>query len=160
MGILWMRPEHTTTVWPLVPSPRSITGMSRYEWIGTAPDYVGPAALPALEMHERIGPARKAARLQYLAGLLRDGLHAAVPSVMFYTREGEEMSCGLTTLEIPGADAPALQRRLRAEHSILVQAMSGGRAPEIAGLRVSPNVYHTPAEVERFVAALAAVTTG
>jgi selenocysteine lyase/cysteine desulfurase len=30
------------------------------------------------------------------------------------------------------------------------------RAPEIRGLRVSPNVYTTPAELDRFVAAVAA----
>ena len=48
----------------------------------------------------------------------------------------------------------------RADH-VLVQAMVGNaRAPEIRGLRVSPNVYTTPAELDRFVAALVAAARG
>ena len=44
---------------------------------------------------------------------------------------------------------------------ILVQALADdARAPEIRGVRVSPNVYTTPAELDRFVAALARVTAG
>ena len=67
------------------------------------------------------------------------------------------MSLGLTTVELPGVDAKALQRRLRRRHRILVQAMSdSARTPAIRGIRVSPNVYTTPAELDRFVAALAA----
>jgi selenocysteine lyase/cysteine desulfurase len=67
------------------------------------------------------------------------------------------MSLGLTSVELPGTDAKALQQRLRRRHGILVQAMSGNaRAPGIRSLRVSPNVYTTPAELDRFVAALAA----
>jgi selenocysteine lyase/cysteine desulfurase len=67
------------------------------------------------------------------------------------------MSLGLTTVELPGVDAKALQQRLRQRHRILVQAMSGNaRAPGIRGMRVSPNVYTTPAELDRFVTARAA----
>jgi selenocysteine lyase/cysteine desulfurase len=38
---------------------------------------------------------------------------------------------------------------------VLVQAMSGGRAPEIKGIRVTPNVYTTLRELDRFMAGLA-----
>jgi selenocysteine lyase/cysteine desulfurase len=153
MGVLWMRPEHTAKVWPAVPSP-AVEGMSRYEWIGTNPEYVGPSLLPALELHRSIGPARKAARLRYLNAIWRERVATALPGARFYTLADEAMSCGLCTVEIPGAEAPALQQGLR-ERGILVQAME--RGTDVRGLRVSPNVYTSPAELDRFVQTLVAL---
>jgi isopenicillin-N epimerase len=158
MGVLWMRPEHVAKVWPLVPSPPWTEGMARYEWIGTGPEYVGPAVLPALALHASLGPARKAARLRHLGAYWRERVAEAFPEARFYTLPDDAMSCGLCTVELPGHDAEVLQQRLRAEHGVLVQAMSGSRrTPEIRGIRVSPNVYTAPEELDRFVAALTAV---
>lgn len=158
MGVLWMRPEHAQKVWPLVPSPPGTEGMARFEWIGTGPEYVGPAAVPALTLHTTIGAARKAARLRYLTTYWRERVAEALPHARFYTLPGDEMSCGLCTVELPGHDPEGLQQRLRHASGILVQAMGGlTDAPEIRGLRVSPNVYTTPAELDRFVEALAAL---
>ena len=155
MGILWMRPEHTSRVWPLVPSPASVEGMGRFEWIGTGPEYVGPALLPALELQRSLGAARKAARLRYLTAYWRERAAERLPTARFYTTADPAMSCGLCTMELPGIDAENLQQRLRTERNILVQAMSGNpRTPEILGIRVSPNVYTTPAELDRLVAAV------
>src|SRR5690606_9917242 len=105
LGVLWMRPEHAAKVWPLVPSPPWTEGMARFEWIGTGPEYVGPAALPALALHASLGPARKAARLRYLNTYWRDRVAVALPDALFYTLPDEAMSCGLGTVELPGHDA-------------------------------------------------------
>ena len=157
LGALWMRPAHVRTVWPLLPPAPGTEGMSRFEWIGTAPEYVNLAALPALALHRTLGPARKAARLRALHAHLRSRLARALPAARFYTASDPAMSIALTTVELPGVDAKALQQRLRQRHRILVQAMSGNaRTPGIRGMRVSPNVYTTRAELDRFVAALAA----
>jgi isopenicillin-N epimerase len=156
MGMLWMRPEHVAKVWPVVPPPAHVTGMARFEWIGTAPEYVGPALGPALAVHASLGAARKAARLRYLATRLRARVTAAVPQARFYTTADAAMSCGITTVALPGVDVAALQRRLRERDGILVQAMTDmARSPEIDGLRVTPNVYTTLDELDRLVAALA-----
>ena len=158
MGVLWMRPEHVSKVWPLVPPPPGITGIKRFEWIGTAPAYIEPASLPAIALHHTLGAERKATRLRYLASHLRARLGEALPNARFYTTGEAGMSIGLTTIELPGVDSDALQRELRQRHSILIQSMTGNqRAPEIRGFRVSPNVYTTPAELDRFVTALLAV---
>jgi selenocysteine lyase/cysteine desulfurase len=156
-GVLWMRPEHTAKVWPLLPPPAATTGMGRFEWIGTAPDYLAAAVLPALALHSTLGAGRKAARLRFLAAHLRRRIAAALPQARCYTTPDPVMSCGLTTVELPGVDTKAVQRRLRERHGILVQAMVDiAHAPDIRGLRVSPNVYSAPAELDRFVDALAA----
>jgi selenocysteine lyase/cysteine desulfurase len=104
-----------------------------------------------------VDQSRAARRLRALHAHLRSRLARALPAARFYTGADPAMSIGLTTVELPGLDAQALQRRLRQRHRILVQAMSGNaRTPGIRGMRVRPNVYTTPAELDRFVAALAA----
>lgn len=154
-GVLWMRPAHVTKVWPQVPPPPEITGMARFEWIGTSPEYVAAAALPALELQRSLGAARKAARLRYLNAYWRTRLAAAVPDAVFYTLPDEAMSCGLCTVELPGREAEAIQQQLRERERILVQSMAGlARSPEIRGIRISPNVYTAPAELDRAVEAL------
>jgi selenocysteine lyase/cysteine desulfurase len=154
LGVLWMRPAHVDAVWPLLPPAPGTKGMARFEWIGTSPEYINPAALPALALHRSLGPARKAARLRHLADHWRARAARALPDARFYAAPA--MSLGLTTVELPGADSAALQKRLRTRDRILVQAMvNNARAPGVRGLRVSPNVYTTPAELDRFVEALA-----
>lgn len=153
LGVLWMKPEHVTKVWPLIPSPAAEKGMNRFEWIGTAPEYINVASLPALALHSELGASRKSARLRYLAGLLRSRLGEKVKGLRFYA--ASEMTLGLTTFEADGADSSKLQASLRKNQGILVQAMTGIRSdPRIKGIRVSPNVYSTPAEIERLVSAL------
>ena len=150
MGVLWMRPEHAGKVWPLVPPGASAKGMGRFEWIGTNPEYVGPALLPALEIQRSLGAARKLARLRYLNQYWRTRVAAALPEARFYTNDDETMGCGLCLVEVPRADAEAVQKRLRERHGVLVQAMSSGRAEEIKGIRVTPNVYTSLDEIDRF----------
>ena len=155
LGVLWMRPSHVRKIWPIVPPPPDITGMRRFEWIGTAPAYLQSAAMPALALHRSLGPSRKAARLRYLSSYLRQRITAALPDARFYTNADPNLSIGITTIELPGIASDALQKRLRERHQILTQAMNDNqRAPEIRGLRITPNVYTTPAELDRLVAAL------
>lgn len=155
LGVLWMRPEHVSKVWPLVPSPLGEKGMGRFEWIGTAPEYVTTAAAPAIEWHVTLGAARKAARLRHLAAAVREAVRLAADDARFYADDGPESTCALTTFEIPGVDSSALQSALRQTHGMLVQAMTGIRhAPSIRGIRVSPNVYTPATDIERFGEAL------
>lgn len=156
LGVLWIKPAKASSIWPLVPPPPGVTGMRRFEWLGTVPAYLHPAALPALALHQSLGASRKAARLRYLSSYLRRRLAQAVPEARFYTTADARMSTGINTIELPGADSDHLQKTLRDRHRILTQSMAGNsRRPEIRGLRVTPNVYTNPAELERFVAAVA-----
>ncbi|MGI8424107.1 MAG: aminotransferase class V-fold PLP-dependent enzyme [Chloroflexota bacterium] len=157
VGVLWMRPTLVPKIWPLVPPPPNVTGMDRFQWVGTAPAYVEPAVLPAIALHRTLGAARKAARLRYLTAHWRRRAAAAVPDARFYTTDEAESSIGLCTIEVPGVDADRLQRRLRTRYAILVQSMAGNaRTPEIRGIRITPNVFTTLTELDRFVVALSA----
>lgn len=157
LGILWMRPAHVPKIWPLAPPPARVTGMRRFEWVGTGPEYLKPAALVALGLHRSLGASRKAARLQYLRSYLRTRLTEAIPGTRFYTREQPGMSVNITTIELPGVPSETAQKQLREKHKILTLSQSNNkRAPEIHGLRITPNVFTTPGEIDRLVAALRA----
>ena len=152
LGVLWMRPQHVTKIWPLIPPMKEEKGMARFEWIGTAPEYVNPAAIPALTLHSSLGASRKAERLKYLSSYLRGRITRTFPNARFYS--SHESSGTLTHVEFPGADPIAIQKRLRDLHGILIQGMGGIRSdPALRAVRVSPNVYTAKTELDRFVAA-------
>ena len=159
LGALWMRPDKIDKVWPLIPSPRTEKGMARFEWIGTCPEYINVASLPALALHHQLGAGRKSARVRYLATILRETIARSQPHARFYADGSAGMTLGLTTFEIPGIDPAKVQAELRQKHGIVIQAMTGIRSDSrIKGIRVSPNVYTSPAEIRRFAGALKAVT--
>ena len=152
LGVLWMRPQHVTKIWPLIPPMKDEKGMARFEWIGTAPEYVNAASIPALALHTSLGASRKAARLKYLSSYIRGRIERAFPDARFYA--SHESSGTLTHIEFPGADPIAIQKRLRDRHGILIQGMGGIRSdPALRAVRVSPNVFTSIAEIDRFVVA-------
>lgn len=151
-GVLWMRKTNIAKVWPIIPPSPDTTDMMRFESFGTFPEFVLAAAVPAIALHEKLGSARKEARIRYLTTYWRKKVEK-FPGVKFYTTDAPEASCGLGIFEIAGIDSKILQSRLWDRHKILVQNMKGEgkRAPEIRGIRVTPNVYTSLAELDRFV---------
>jgi isopenicillin-N epimerase len=155
-GLLWMRKEHMSKVWPLIAPPVDLNGMMRYEWCGTFPEFVSSAALPAVRFQERLGSQRKEARMRYLTRYWRNKA-AKIPGSRFFAEENA--TCGIGVFAIANKDAAKIQKDLWTKHKILVQHMTGGqRLPQLNGLRVTPNVYTTTAELDRFIDALAAIS--
>ncbi len=154
-GLLWMRKEHMSKVWPLIAPPADMSGMMRYEWCGTFPEFVSSAAVPAVRFHERLGSPRKEARMRYLTNYWRSKAEK-LPRVRFFAHE--DASCGLGVFEIAKMDSAKLQKDLWEKYKILVQHMMGGkRLPQLSGIRVTPNVYTTTVELDRFINALTAL---
>jgi isopenicillin-N epimerase len=153
-GVLWMRKESAEKVWPLVPPPKGAKGLDRFTWGGTHPRHVQAAAAPALALHEQLGAARKAARMRYLTSYWRSRVER-LPGVRLYTTAAPEASCGLATVELGALDPKAVKQALWEQDRIFVQSMTGyDRSPEIRGIRVTPNVYTSLAELDRFAGAL------
>jgi selenocysteine lyase/cysteine desulfurase len=93
--------------------------------------------------------------LRYLSSYLRKRIAVALPDARFSTVADPAMSIGIATIELPGEPSDRLQKRLRERYKVLTQSMAdNSRAPEIQGLRITPNVYTTPAELDRLIAGL------
>jgi len=151
-GLLWMRKEHVSKIWPLVPPPGRVKGMERFEWCGTYPEFTFAPALTALKFHEQLGSRRKEERMRYLTRYWRTKTEK-LPGLRFFANDAA--SCGLGVFEIANLDAAKIQKELWDRHKILVQHMTGGhRLPTLSGIRVTPNVYTTTAELDQFIDAL------
>ena len=153
-GLLYVRRDHIASTWPLMPGPADSRGSIAKFWnLGTFPPAPFLAISEAIAFHNGIGAARKEARLRYLTRYWTDKTRD-IPGIRFLASFAPEMSCGLTTFQLGGVDADALRQYLLERYSIVVQSMGTRRDPAIKGLRVTPNVYTTVEELDRFVEVL------
>ncbi len=150
-GFLSVRKEKIGELWPMMAAvAEQKNDIRKFEEIGTHPAANHNAIGEALTFHEMIGVERKAARLRALRSRWTEMIQDE-KNVKFHTNLNADHSCGLTTVEIEGIDPGALATWLLDKHGIFV---TGIGHPNFKGIRVTPNVYSTFEEVDRFGAAM------
>ncbi len=150
-GLLYVRKNKIAGLWPLMAAPEEMNGdIRKFEEIGTHPAANYLAIGEALTFHQGIGPARKAARMRYLRDYWAAQLLAS-DRVRLHTSLKPEFSCGIATVQIEGVDSARLSEWLWKRHRIITTAI---QHPEFEGLRVSPSVYTTLEELDRFCDAM------
>jgi selenocysteine lyase/cysteine desulfurase len=150
-GMLFVRRDKIASLWPLTAAPDTMDDdIRKYEEIGTHPAANYLAIADALTFHEGIGAARKEARLRYLRDYWANRLLENDRFVL-HTSLKPEFSCCLTNVEIDGVDPTALAAYLWDRHRIIVTPIIHD---EFQGLRVTPNVYTTLNELDRFCDAM------
>ena len=150
-GMLYVRRPLINDLWALMaPDPSQDSNIRKFEEIGTHQAAVHNAIGEALDFHEMLGGQRKAARLRYLRSRWTDRL-LNYKNIQFHTNLDSDHSCGICTVGIDGIDAPDLTTWLEEKHRIVV---AGIVHPQFNGIRVSPQVYSTIEEVDRFSAAM------
>jgi len=153
-GLLFVRREKIAGLWPLTAPPERLRGdIRKFEEIGTHPAANYLAIAEALTFHLGLGPERKAARLRYLTRRWAERLKQH-DRVRLHTSLDPRFSCGLATVQVEGVPSADLAGHLWTEHRILVTPIVH---PEIDGIRVTPSVYTTVEEVDRFSEAVEAV---
>jgi selenocysteine lyase/cysteine desulfurase len=147
-GFLYVRKEKQRKIWPLMAAPAAMDeDVRKYEEIGTHPAANHNAIASAVAFHQGIGGERKAARLRLLRDRWARRLLAADKRVVVPTPLNDTGSCGIGLLHVEGVDTRALQSHLWQRHRIMTTPIVH---PEFDGLRVTPNVYTTLAEVDFF----------
>ena len=150
-GFLYVRREKIEQTWPLMAAPESMNSdIRKFEEIGTHPAANHNAIAEALTFHNGIGGERKAARLRYLRDRWMKRLDGQ-PGVKLHTSYDPEMSCGLANVGIEGIDPGELTSHLWKTRHIIVTPIGH---PACTGIRVTPNVYTTLEEVDRFAEAM------
>ncbi|MCA9736296.1 MAG: aminotransferase class V-fold PLP-dependent enzyme [Gemmatimonadota bacterium] len=153
-GMLWVRRDKIADLWPLMAAPEGMdANIRKFEEIGTHPAANYLAIGEALTFHQGIGAARKDARLRYLRDRWADAL-LQHDRIRLHTSRQPGRSCGIANVQVEGVDTVALTEWLWSEHRILVVAI---KHPEFEGLRVSPSVYSSLEEVDRFTDAIVTV---
>ncbi|HEX9942543.1 MAG TPA: aminotransferase class V-fold PLP-dependent enzyme [Thermoanaerobaculia bacterium] len=146
-GMLYVRREKIPGLWPLMAAPATMAGdIRKFEEIGTHPSAQNLAIAEALTFHEGIGAKRKEARLRYLTSRWAKRLQQH-DRVRLHTSLKPGKSCGVATVELVGVDPPLLADHLWKKHRILVTPIVHA---EFRGLRVTPSVYTTVEEIDRF----------
>ncbi|MBI5851272.1 MAG: aminotransferase class V-fold PLP-dependent enzyme [Planctomycetes bacterium] len=153
-GLLFVKRDKILPTWPLMAcDTKQDADIRKFEEIGTHPAGYALSVSDALSFHERLGPARKAARLRYLRERWVTPL-ARHPRFKLNTSLKPGLSNSLCNFAIEGVDSTALAAHLFEKHRIFVVAI--GHA-DCTGIRVSPSVYTSLEEIDRFRDALDAV---
>jgi isopenicillin-N epimerase len=146
-GVLYVRKDRIEKHWALMAAPESMDkSIRKFEEIGTHPAAVHNATLQALEFYEQIGAERKFARLRYLKQRWAERLGKLTGAQMLVGLEPNQ-SGAFGTIHFATMDPGKLSDALLTKYNILVTPIS---ALGFNGIRVSPNVYTSTAEIDRF----------
>ncbi|MGQ0714534.1 MAG: aminotransferase class V-fold PLP-dependent enzyme [Gemmatimonadaceae bacterium] len=159
-GFLYVRRSRIPSLWPLMAAPATMSAnVRKYEEIGTHPAANHNAIAVALAFHRAIGAVRKATRLRFLRDRWAKRLPAANDRIRVLTPLADPpQACGIGLLHVDGIEVPKLVAHLWDKHRIITTPIVHA---EFNGLRITPNVYTTPEEVDVFSeVVLAALRSG
>jgi isopenicillin-N epimerase len=148
-GFLYVRRDKVKALWPLqAGSVEQENDIRKFEEIGTHPAANHNAIAVALAFHRSIGADRKIARLRYLRDRWAKRVIAESGGrARSLTPIGPNESGAMAVMAIDGLDIGQLRGWLLGKHRVVATAIIH---EEFAGLRVTPNVYNTVEEVDRF----------
>jgi isopenicillin-N epimerase len=146
-GMLYVKKDKIPKVWALMASESANKNdIRKYEEIGTHSAAMRLAIGEAILFHNAIGGKRKEERLRYLSRYWMNNLKA-IPRVGFNTSFDPKQSCAIANFKIEGVDPVALGSYLMSKHKIFTTPIVH---EEFTGIRITPNVYTTLWELDRF----------
>ncbi|PYS97148.1 MAG: aminotransferase [Acidobacteria bacterium] len=146
-GMLYVKKEKIKNIWPHMAAEKSQDAdIRKFEETGTRSAAQRLAIGEALLFHQGVGPARKEARLRYLARYWMNQLKGE-PQVRFNTSFDDRQSCALANIQVEGTDPYAVCTYLMSRHKIFATPIVHD---EFKGVRVTPSVYTTLKELDRF----------
>ncbi len=150
-GMLYVKRDKIAKVWPLFAAEKKQIGdIRKFEEIGTHSAAPRLAIGEAILFHNGIGSRRKEARLRYLSRYWMNRLKD-IPRVSFNTSFADEQSCAIGNVAIEGTNPSDIGNYLMREHKIFTTPIIH---EEFRGLRITPNVYTTLRELDRFCKAM------
>ena len=146
-GMLYVKREKIPRLWPLMAAEsKQASDIRKFEEIGTHSAAPKLAIGEALLFHNSLGSKRKEQRLRYLSRYWMDRLKE-IPGIRFHTSFDPNQSCAIANVQIERADSTAVANYLFDRHHIFTVPIIH---EEFQGLRITPNVYTTLRELERF----------
>ena len=146
-GLLYVKKDKIPKVWPLMASDdKQKNDIRKFEEIGTHSAAMRLAIGEAILFHNAIGGKRKEERLRYLSRYWMNRLKD-IPKIGFNTSFDPTQSCAIANFKIDGVDPRELGSYLMAKHKIFTTPIVH---EEFTGIRITPNVYTTLWELDRF----------
>lgn len=150
-GMLYVKQDEIPNLWPLFGAVEGEENdIRKFEHLGTRSFPTELAVGHAIDFHNGIGTERKRARLLYLRNYWIEAVRD-VPGFRLNTDLDPEWSCGIANFALEGMDADELSRTLLNQYQVYTTVT---RHEQVAGVRISPNVYTVPGDLDRFIDAL------
>ena len=152
-GLLYVRRNKIKGLWPMQAADEKLDeDIRKFEEIGTHPAANFLAIGEALSFNQQIGFERKEARLRFLRNYWAKRL-LSHPSgrARLNTSLKPEFSCGIANIRFEGLETDKLVSWLWDKKAILTVAI---QHPEFEGVRVTPSVYTSLEELDRFCEAV------
>ncbi|HMJ26457.1 MAG TPA: aminotransferase class V-fold PLP-dependent enzyme [Pyrinomonadaceae bacterium] len=146
-GLLFVKRDKISRVWPLFAAEqKQAHDIRKFEEIGTHSAAPKLAIGEAILFHNGIGGKRKEARLRFLSRYWMDRLKD-IPKVRFNTSLDPQQMCAIANVQIEGLDSAKIGSHLFSQHRIYTTPIAH---EEFQGLRITPNLYTTLPELDRF----------
>ncbi len=150
-GMLYVRKDRIAKHWALMAAAETMDkNIRKFEEIGTHPAAMHNGIMEALRFHAEIGDERKFARLRYLKQRWAERL-GRLPGARLLISLDAEQSGAFGTIHFDSVEPGKLGSALLKQYKILVTPITG---PGFDGIRVSPNVYTSLEEIDRFAGAV------
>lgn len=150
-GMLFVRKNKIADLWPMqAPGQCDTDDIRKFEEIGTHPAANYLAIGDALTFHQGIGDKNKEERLIYLRNRWAKRL-LKHDRIKLHTSLKPGKSCAIATVQIEGIDTSDVAKHLWKHYRIFVV---GIKHAEFEGCRITPHVYTTIEEIDRFADAM------
>lgn len=157
LGVLWVRRDRIAGLWPMFgDASMADDDIRKLNHRGTHPIHSDLTLPRAIAFHQAIGSERKMARLRFLQHSWTSRARA-IPGVYLNTPRAPERTCAIANVGVRGVAPAALAETLLKDHNIYTVAIDRG---EVKGVRVTPQIYTSVAELDALVAALGAIAVG
>ncbi len=151
-GMLYVKKERIPALYPLFATNENPLkdDIRKFENLGTRPFYIEQAIGKAIDFHEMIGSERKEKRLHYLKNYWMEKVKD-LPGIYLNTSLDPRWGCAIGNIGFEGKKAGELDGFLMEKYKI---HSVGIEWENIHGVRITPNVYTTAANLDVLVTAL------
>ena len=147
-GFLYVRRDKIKALWPLLGSNAGMMdNIRKYEEFGTHPAANHNAIGVALAFHRSIGVERKLARLRWLRDRWSAQLQTLDPRVKILTPMAEGRSGAIGLFAVDGIDVGKFATVMLDKHRVVCTPIGH---PKFSGIRVTPNIFSTRDDCDRF----------
>jgi len=150
-GILYVKRDKIESVWPLFGDANfTDEDILKLNHTGTIPVATNIAIHHAIDYHEKIGIQRKQERLRYLQNYWVNQVKG-IPRIILNTPTDVQRSCAIGNVGVEGIKPAELAKILLEKYKIWTVAIDYAN---VHGVRITPHLYTTTAELDQFVNAL------
>ena len=151
-GLLYVKKDNVNRLWPLYgDTAYEDDNIMKLEHLGTRPCSDQNGIIPAIDFNLEIGKKEKSKRLKFLqmrwASELKEN-----KNIILNTPLEEGQSYGIANVGVKNLPPSKLADKLFDDHNIFTVPIDDDRG--IRGVRVSPNLYSTVEDIDKFIEAM------